>query len=155
MPEELLKFVLPANEEIGPENMEQQRQNCVYTPLENRIHRLTMVTANRRGMEELLAHLGDILERHPQGETLRLLVDFRPDGIPSLPHGFPMLQQFFVEQPHVPHIRAAYLHNRNVTVSLLVTFLDRLELNSERRFFEERSGTTIEQDAIHWLLREE
>jgi hypothetical protein len=125
-----------------------KKSPCVYERLPNGVHKITLLRANMRGMEALIGHLQTAFDATPDGETALLLIDHRPEGIPSLPLTIPALEAFIENRTSTPRLRVAYLHDYNVQTSLLEMFLKRLNIVATRRFF----AGDAEDEALAWLL---
>lgn len=122
-----------------------------YTLLDNDIHKLTLNKATRNGVDEMIEQFTQIIRSsNPHGKLL-VLVDLRPDGLPSVSYSYPKLRSIFAQRATIPRIYAAYLHTSAVMLPLMQTFLDILRANSSRRFFEGQR----EEEAIEWLLTAE
>ena len=124
-----------------------QSTYCSYGKEANGVHRLTLHKANRVGLDQLLTYLRDIHDSTPQQETIRLLIDLRPDGIPPINYALPTLKQFFEDLTERSEMRAAYLYDSMALLSVAQTFLNLLRIKQSRRqFFKD------EDEAVAWLL---
>jgi hypothetical protein len=130
---------------------EETTKHCVYDQIAGSIHRFTIAIADRQAMDEFIPVMADIFDTTPPDETVLLLIDFRPDGIPPLRYAVQSLREM-IKDRETPYIRAAYLHEANVITSLITTFLDRLRLKSRRKLF---TGADVEDEALSWLLSDE
>lgn len=123
--------------------------HCVYEYLPEGVHKFALVKADRQAMDEFVPLMIDIFDATPLDETILLLIDFRPDGIPPLTYAITKLLAMLKDREVSP-MRGAYLHQKNAMTSLIVTFLDRLRLQKNvRRLF---AGPDADDEAIAWLL---
>jgi len=126
-----------------------QNAHCTYELIDGTIHHFTLVKADQQAMDEFLPHMAQIFDDTPSDGLIYLLVDFRPDGIPPLRYAVNGMREMIKARDGEPaEIRAAYLHEPNLLVSLVTTFLDRLRLKSKRKLF---SGEHAEAEALAWL----
>jgi hypothetical protein len=121
---------------------------CEYRLVENRIHQFIMHKATREGMDEFVKWFAVAVDAHPKDQTLLILMDLRPEGIPPLGYALPLLRRFFDEHRHPILIRAAYLYRSSAIIGVVQAFLNTLHLKTSRRFFES------EVEALNWLRTE-
>lgn len=129
---------------------EQTNANSMYTEQDG-VHYFTLLKSNRAAMDEFIELAEVVFDRHIEsGEMLRVLVDFRPAGLPPLGYAVPKLRAFLADRrANMPPIRAAYMHNSGAMVSLLRTFMDMMPVRAtERRIFNDEE----EAEALAWLL---
>lgn len=131
--------------------MAETRTNCEYRHyLNNGIHKLIIQNKNTTAVDDALYYLKQILDGHPVNETLYLFIDARK-GVPPLQYFFSKLRRLYSKYEQLPEIRAVYLYEDSIMLSMLQMFFNTLRLNASRRFI--RGGTEIE--AQNWLLSEE
>jgi hypothetical protein len=123
---------------------------ATYEKLDNGIHKLTLLKSNRAGVDALIVELGKAYDSHPAGETIRIIIDLRPDGMPPMAYAVPKVQGFFKSRVDLPKIRSAYLVRQSVMVSIMMTFLSTLRLSADRRVFDGDK----DEEAIAWLLED-
>lgn len=130
--------------------MAQTAMNCEYRHyLNNGIHKLIIQNKTTAAVDEALHHLKHILNEQPVDETLYLFIDARA-GVPPLQYFFSHLRRLYKKYEQLPEIRAVYLYEESIMLSMLQMFFNTLRLNASRRFI--RGGTELE--AQEWLLSE-
>lgn len=128
--------------------MAQTELNCLYQYyLTNHIHKLIIQNDSQNAVDDALVHLKKILDEHPQDEQLKLLIDARM-GVPPLQYFFAELRKLYGTYETLPEIRACYIYEESVMLSVLQMFFNALSLNASRRFI--KGGSEIE--AQKWLL---
>lgn len=131
--------------------MAQVTSNCHYQHyLNNNIHKLILQNDSKLAVDEALIHLGNILDEHTMDKQLRLFIDARA-GVPPLQYFFAELRKLYGQREQLPEIRAVYLYEDSVVLSVLQVFFKALGLNAKRRFI--KGGTEIQ--AQEWLLSNE
>jgi hypothetical protein len=91
---------------------------------------------------------------HPQGETMLLLTDLRPDGIPPFNYALSMARRFFANR-ETPNMRAVYIYDKNPFLTIIRTFFGMLPLKTQRRFMQGGPDSNVEHEATAWLLSDE
>lgn len=128
--------------------MVQAELHCIHQHyLTNGIHKLIAKDGSKQAVDDALVHLTHILDSHPVEETLLLLIDARA-GVPHLPYFFSELRNLYGQREQLPPIRAVYIYEESVVLSVLQIFFNALRINASRRFI--KGGTEIE--AQNWLL---
>lgn len=131
--------------------MTQTELNCLHQHyLTNHIHKLILQNDSKYAVDDALMHLKNILDEQPQDEILRLFIDARA-GVPPLQYFFTQLRKLYGTYDTLPEIRAVYLYEDSVILSVIQAFFNALGLNASRRFI--KGGTEIE--AQTWLLSDE
>ena len=131
--------------------MAQTELNCLYQYyLTNHIHKLILQSNSKNAVDDALVHLKKVLDEHPQDEQLKLLIDAR-SGVPPLQYFFTELRKLYSTYDTLPEIRACYIYEDSVMLSVLQMFFNALRLNATRRFI--KGGTELE--AQNWLLSNE
>lgn len=131
--------------------MAQTELNCLYQYyLTNHIHKLIIQVDNKLAVDDALVHMKKVLDEHPQDEQLKLLIDARK-GVPPLQYFFAELRKLYGTYEALPEIRACYIYNDSVVLSVLQMFFNALRMNASRRFV--KGGSEIE--AQQWLLSDE
>jgi hypothetical protein len=116
-----------------------------YEQLEGEIHKFTFVKATHATMHEYIDAFNELAEVVPPEGTLRLLLDFRPDGMPAM--------RYIVEEGKRAIRRddffqkIAHLHNDATFPVVMKTATVLLRFNHERRFFQ----STEKDIALAWL----
>jgi len=127
--------------------MAQTELNCLYQYyLTNHIHKLVIQNDSKAAVDDALAHLKKVLDEHPEGELLKILIDARL-GVPPLQYFFTELRKLYGTYDKLPQIRAVYIYEDSVLLSVLQVFFNALGLDASRRFI--KGGTEIE--AQEWL----
>ena len=131
--------------------MAQTTTNCEYRHyLNNGIHKLIIRNKTTVAVDDALYHLKHILDEHPVENTLYLFIDAR-EGVPPLQYFFSKLRRLYKKYEQLPEIRAVYLYEESIMLSMLQMFFNALGMKASRRFI--RSGTELE--AQEWLLSAE
>lgn len=131
--------------------MAQTELNCLYQYyLTNHIHKLIIQIDNKNAVDDALVHMKKVLDEHPQDEQLKLLIDARM-GVPPLQYFFSELRKLYGTYEALPQIRACYIYNDSVVLSVLQIFFNALRLDATRRFI--KGGSELE--AQQWLLSNE
>ena len=128
--------------------MSETQPQCIYTRLDNGIHRFAFNNSDNQAVDECLAHMDTILEANPPGKKLLFLYDLRGGGIPSLRYSYKAVQEFNQQHPVVPEIKSAYIYQDNALLSFWQKFIGPLQRNAGSRFFDGKN----EGSAIAWLL---
>ncbi len=117
--------------------------------LDGNVHLLTFHRSTRAAVEEFLAIYPSIIYENGPDKPLRLLVDVRPDGAPSVRYLLNRLRKFYggMNKNDIPEIYAAYLYFDSVMLGFAQTFLELLGLRAKRKFFE---GDYLDE-AVAWL----
>lgn len=127
--------------------MAQTELNCLYQYyLTNHIHKLIIQNDSKLAVDDALFHLKNVLDEHPEGELLKLFIDAR-GGMPPLQYFFSELRKLYGTYEILPPIRAVYIYEDSVVLSVLQVFFNALGLDASRRFI--KGGTEIE--AQKWL----
>ena len=128
--------------------MAQTELNCLYQYyLTNHIHKLIIQNESKNAVDDALVHLKKVLDEHPEGEQLKILIDARL-GVPPLQYFFAELRKLYGTYDKLPEIRACYIYEDSVLLSVLQMFFNALRLDATRRFI--KGGSEIE--AQNWLL---
>lgn len=128
--------------------MAQTELNCQYQYyLTNHIHKLILQNSSKLAVDDALMHLKKILDAHPVDEELKLLIDAR-SGVPPLQYFFAELRKLYGTYEELPEIRACYIYEDSVVLSVLQMFFNALRMQASRRFI--KGGTELE--AQTWLL---
>lgn len=122
-------------------------KHATYELLDGDIHKLTLHRSSRQAVEETLANFDSITAAADPQETLLILVDMRPAGLPPVNYSIATIKSFFSSKEKLPPIRAAYIHNNSSLVTLVQTVMGSLRLDVSRRTF-----NNDEAGAIAWLL---
>ena len=135
--------------------MVQTHLNCVHQHyLNNDVHKLILQNASSETVDEALAHLKRIIDNHVHehatAKVLRLFIDARA-GVPPLQYFFTELRKLYGTYEALPTIRAVYVYEDSVVLSLLQMFFNALRMNASRRFI--KNGTDVE--ALEWVLSDE
>ena len=131
--------------------MAQTELNCLHQYyLTNHIHKLIIQNDSKNAVDDALVHLKKILDEQPLDEKLKLLIDARL-GVPPLQYFFAELRKLYGTYEALPEIRAVYIYEDSIVLSVLQVFFNALRLNATRRFI--KGGTEIE--AQDWLLSDE
>lgn len=131
--------------------MAQAELNCLHQHyLTNHIHKLVLQNNSKAAVDDALMHLTRILDEHPIDEQLKILIDARK-GVPPLQYFFTELRKVYGAREQLPEIRAAYIYEESVVLSVLQMFFNALRMNASRRFM--KGGTELE--AQEWLLSNE
>ena len=135
--------------------MAQTQANCVHQHyLNNDVHKLITQTASNQAVDEALVHMKRILDNHLKENgadtTLRLFIDARA-GVPPLQYFFTELRKLYATYDQLPTIRAVYVYEDSVVLSLLQMFFNALRMNASRRFI--KNGTDVE--ALEWVLSDD
>lgn len=126
---------------------QQTSDHCRYTYyLNNDIHRLTLLDDSTDAVDDALHYLAQVLDEHPAEQPLRLFIDARV-GVPPLNYFFTHLRKLYASREALPPIRAAYVYEKSIVLSVFQAFFAALRINATRRFF--RNSSDIE--AIEWL----
>ena len=131
--------------------MAQTQMNCEYRHyLNNGIHKLIIQNTSTAAVDDALYHMKNILDEHSVDKTLHLFIDAR-DGVPPLQYFFSQLRGLYSTYEKLPAIRAVYLYEESLILSILQMFFSTLRMNASRRFI--KGGTEVE--AQDWLLSNE
>lgn len=131
--------------------MAQTELNCLHQYyLTNHIHKLVLKNDSKNAVDDALMHLKNILDEQPQDEKLRLYIDAR-SGVPPLQYFFAQLRKLYGTYDALPQIRAVYVYEGSIVLSVIQIFFNALGLDASRRFI--KGGTDIE--AQTWLLSDE
>jgi len=127
--------------------MSQVELHCVHRHyLNNNVHKLILQDETSHAVDDALMHLDRILEEHPVDETLCLFIDARV-GVPPLNYFFSELRKVYGAREELPPIRAVYIYEKSIMLSILQAFFNALGTNASRCFI--RGGTDVE--ALEWL----
>lgn len=128
--------------------MAQTELNCLHQHyLTNHIHKLITKNKSKEAVDDALMHMKKILDEHPEDEPLNILIDAR-EGVPPLQYFFSQLRSLYATYDNLPVIRAAYIYEESVVLSVLQMFFNALRMKASRRFI--KGGTELE--AQEWLL---
>lgn len=135
--------------------MVQMQANCVHQHyLNNDVHKLILQNATSDAVDEALVHLKRVIDKHLSKNgadtTLRLFIDARA-GVPPLQYFFTALRKLYATYDQLPTIRAVYVYEDSVVLSLLQMFFNALRMNASRRFI--KNGTDVE--ALEWVLSDD
>lgn len=131
--------------------MAQTELNCLHQYyLTNHIHKLIIQNESKYAVDDALMHLKKILDEQAKDEKLRLFIDARA-GVPPLQYFFSQLRKLYSTYDELPEIRAVYIYEGSVILSVLQAFFNALGLNASRRFI--KGGTELE--AQTWLLSDD
>lgn len=131
--------------------MAQSDLNCLHQHyLTNGVHKLILQSGSEGAIDDALVHLKRILAEHPIDEPLKILVDARK-GVPPLRYSIAKLREFYSNCEQLPHIRAAYIYEDSIVLSILQLFFKGLRMKASRRFI--KGGTDIE--ALEWIVSDE
>ena len=128
------------------------RARCVHRHyLNNDVHAFIFHYADEETVDEFIQQFREVLHQQPRDETLLMLVDLRPMGIPPFAYTLNAVARLFKEpqiaNPEPPKIRAAYIYDQSRFIEVMKRFFGLLKLNNQRRFFK---GQQVE--ALAWLL---
>ncbi|MGB7338642.1 MAG: hypothetical protein WBC91_07105 [Phototrophicaceae bacterium] len=128
--------------------MAQTELSCLHQHyLTNHIHKLIIKNKSKAAVDDALMHMKNILDGHPNDEQLKLLIDAR-EGVPPLQYFFSELRRLYGTYSELPEIRAVYIYEESVVLSVLQMFFNALRMKASRRFI--KGGTELE--AQEWLL---
>lgn len=131
--------------------MAETQLNCLYQYyLTNHIHKLILQNDSKRAVDDALMHLKKVLDEHDGNEKLRIFIDARA-GVPPIQYLFSKLRKLYATYDDLPEIRAVYVYEGSVVLSVIQAFFNALGINASRRFI--RGGTDIE--AQDWLLSDD
>lgn len=135
--------------------MVQTHLNCVHQHyLNNDVHKLITQNGSNEAVDEALVHLKRIIDNHLEENgaetTLRLFIDARA-GVPPLQYFFSSLRKLYATYDALPTIRAVYVYEESVVLSLIQMFFNALRMNASRRFI--KNGTDVE--ALEWVLSDD
>lgn len=116
------------------------------------IHHLATLQKTGEAVKAVLEYAEGLLGALPDDEKVRILVDFRPSGVPPIAEGITHLLAFFRRQGHktTQPTRIAYLYPRAAQSHILTGFLGIQRFLPQRvtvRFFPEGE----EDKAREWL----
>jgi hypothetical protein len=111
------------------------------------IHAFVFHTSDRDAIDAFIDRYRKVIRQHDSDTPLRVLIDFRPGGIPSISYGYTRLRNLFSEFAELPMIYAAYMYHDSPLFSIAQTFLDMTRVRAARRFFEGQ----YDDEAIDWL----
>lgn len=132
--------------------MTQSKWHCEHTHyLNNDVHKLVLQSKTTQAVDDALQHMKQILDDQAYEDRLLLLIDTRQSGVPPVSYFLSAIRQFYGGRDDLPPVRAAYLYDDNVVLSVIQAFLDRIPMDASRRFMRGKS----EIDAIEWLLGRE
>lgn len=131
--------------------MAQLELHCLHRHyLNNDVHKLILQDDTSAAVDDALYHMKAILDEQPADETLRLFIDARA-GVPPLNYFFTELRKLYGSYDALPQIRAVYVYDKSIVLSIIQAFFQALRMNASRRFL--KNGTDVE--ALEWLLSDE
>ncbi len=116
-----------------------------YAQLAGEVHQFVFMKANQKAMHAYIDAFNELAEATPPEGTLRLLLDFRPAGMPAM--------RCIVEEGERAvrrddlHQKIAHLHNDATFPVVMKNATVLLRYNHERRFFR----STDQEAALAWL----
>jgi hypothetical protein len=77
-------------------NMAQAKLHCSYQhSLNTKVHIFSFDVPDKQSVEEFIVHLGKAIETLQEQETLTMIVDLRPAGIPPFNYAIQSVRRYF------------------------------------------------------------
>ncbi|MEO0562365.1 MAG: hypothetical protein AAF125_09630 [Chloroflexota bacterium] len=125
-----------------------QTSGVSYTRLAGNVHRLTFYRADRLASDEALSIYRRILKGHDPTVPLKLLVDTRKSGVPSVRYLFSGLRSLYRwHNGTLPEIHVAYLYQDAIMLTMARPLLELLKVNATREYF---LGSAYDE-ALEWV----
>lgn len=115
--------------------------------LNNDVHKLALRDASNEAVDAAITHMNTILGQHDSSTPLLLMIDAR-NGVPSVPYFLGEVRKLYSAYAQLPQVRAAYLFEDSMLLSLIQATLNAMPLKANRNFI--RGGKEV--DALEWLL---
>ncbi|MDX2163588.1 MAG: hypothetical protein SF162_19895 [bacterium] len=123
---------------------------CAYVLREDGIHQFTFKASVPGAIDAWMEQVSGIYAHVTADDTLLFLIDLRESGTLPIAYTF-QKARIWLKTLHVhPNVRLAMLHNDEVLISLITTFMDALRLGHLKTATFRRAQA---QAAIDWLLQ--
>ena len=122
--------------------------HCTHQRLYDGIHIFRFEQTSRRSVDEFLLHMDSAYRALPEGEPMRIVIDYKLRGIPHLSYGVQRLRQWISDNPQTTSTNVAFIHNNHALAAIIdaVTRLMRIR-RAHIRFFHENQ----QDNAFNWL----
>ncbi|MEM6530610.1 MAG: STAS/SEC14 domain-containing protein [Chloroflexota bacterium] len=129
----------------------QPSEKIQYTLLNDDIHDFCMLESSNPAVDDLIVRLSDVLAHHPEGQTLRLLINTSQSGSLPLAHVInsvrPMVKEF---RSNVELTRLAFVYQNPKLISVWTAVFSVLPTKIEMNAF----PAAEREAAIAWLTEE-
>lgn len=123
------------------------RNHCRYTHQDG-IDRFRFDVPSRRSIDEWLLYLETAYRDLPDGQPMRMVLDYRLRGIPHLSYATQRVRHWINTHPETPQTYAVLLHNSYALATIIDGVARLLRTpNLDLRFFHESHS----DDAFNWL----